>query len=115
MRTAVKEKPVKLEDVNFLLDRLRHYAYLWEEIGTALNFHPGALRNLRYRPQPTILLLKDILIQWCERPNKDHPEIPTMGMLRDALASDIVGLPDLGAQVYQQRFDLPSWQGKVRA
>ncbi len=113
MRATVRDRPVKLEDVNFLLERLRNYAYLWEEIGTALNFHPGALKNLRYSRQPATLLLKEVLVLWCERPTRDHPDIPTMEVLRDALASSLVGLPKIGPQLYQERFHLPSWQDKV--
>jgi len=107
---------VKLEDVNFLLDKLGKYAYLWEQLGTALNFHPGELNNIRYSPQaPTLKQrLKDVLVEWTQWPNGDHPKEPSMEMLRDALCSDLVGLVNVGTLLYKCRYDLPSRQRKVK-
>ena len=108
-------KRVRLEDVNFLLEKLGNYAYLWEEVGTSLNFHPGELNNLRYSPQHVTLQqrLKGLLVQWSQWPTRDHPREPTMEMLRDALGSQLVGLGNVGLRLYESRYSLPSWQKKV--
>lgn len=109
-------KRVRIEDVNYLMQKLNNYAYLWSELGTALDFHPGELDNIRYSPQAITLQqrLKELLSRWSQWPTQDHRRVPTMEMLRDALRSRLVGLGAVATQVYESRHELPSWQEKVK-
>ena len=88
------------KDVGFLMCYLCHHSYKWEAIGTALHFLPGELENIRHSPQVITPQqhLNAVLCQWVQWPTTAHPQTPTMGMLRDALLSDLVGL---GAVAYQ--------------
>ena len=105
-------------DVNFLLEKLNTYSYKWEDIGTALDFLPGELDNIKFSPQANTLQqrLRELLSRWAQWPTQDHPdEEPTMEKLRDALRSRLVGLGVLASEVYESRHRLPSRQISSRA
>ena len=92
--------------MNFLYGFLHQYAYKWREIGQALNFRHGELLNIIH--STTQQLLTELLNQWSQWPTADHPDIPTVERLRDALRSELVGLGAVANDVYTLRSYLPS-------
>ena len=106
---------MKTEDVNFLMARLSHYAHRWDNIGSALNFLPGELDNIRYSPQALNLQqrLRELLTQWSQWPTKDHPQPPTLEALCDALQGSLVNLGAVANDIYALKDQLPSCRIKV--
>ena len=98
------------KDVGFLMGHLYQHSYKWDVIGTALQFFPGELENIRHSPQVITpqQRLNAVLCQWIQWPTTAHSQIPTMEMLRDALRSDLVGLGAAANQLYDARDYLPS-------
>lgn len=86
---------VRSDDIHFLASQLCKYAsHKWEAIGLALGFMDGELKGLSHSyPRATAQeLLTKLLCQWSQWPTADHPDIPTIESLRDALRSDLVQL-----------------------
>ena len=96
------------KDVGFLMGQLYQYSYRWEDIGTALHFLPGELKNIRHNHQEVQQCFKEVFCQWVQWPTTAHSQTPTMEMLRDALRSDLVGLGAVANQLYDARNYLPS-------
>ena len=101
---------VRPADVSFLMTRLHRYAYMWRDIGTALNFQRAEMENIRHSfPTATTRdLLHELLSQWSQWPTAEHSQDPTMEGLRDALRSSLVGLGAPASELYEDRSNLPS-------
>ena len=106
---------VMSKDVGFLVEQLLQYAYKWKEIGEALRFHPGELKNIDHtHPKGTPQrLLTELLSQWSQWPTATHTTPPTMERLRDALRSNLVGLGAEANEIYDKKDSLPSRYGIV--
>ena len=101
--------------MNFLTQFLCNYAYMWEGIGTALNFQHGELQNIKHSspiasPQQHFNQLLDTWAQW---PNSSHHQVPTVKRLCDALRSNLVGLGAEANKLHERRYSLPSQLQKV--
>ena len=100
------------QDVSFLTQFLCNYAYMWEGIGTELNFQHGELQNIKQSspiasPQQHLNQLLDTWAQW---PNSS---LPTVKRLCDALRSNLVGLGVEANKLHERRYCLPSQLHKV--
>ena len=94
---------------------LYKYAYMWEEIGTALNFRYNELQSIKNSsriasPQQH---LNQLLDEWTQWPNSSHHEVPTLKSLCDALRSDALGLTAEANKLHERRYSLPSQLYKV--
>ena len=96
------------KDVGFLMGYLCPYSHKWGDIGTALHFLSGELKNIYRNHQEVQQCLKEVLCQWVQWPTAAHSQTPTIEMLRDALRSDLVGLGAVANQLYDARNELPS-------
>ena len=96
------------KDVVYLMGHLCQYSHKWGDIGTALHFLPGELKNIYRDHQEVQQCLKEVLCQWVQWPTTAHPQTPIMEILRDALRSDLVGLGAVANQLYAARNQLPS-------
>ena len=96
------------KDVGFLMGYLCQHSSEWGDIGTALHFLPGELKNIRHNHQEVQQCLKEVFCQWVQWPTTAHPQTPTIEMLRDALRSDLVGLGAVANKLYDARNYLPS-------
>ena len=98
------------EDVSFLMTRLHHYAYMWRDVGTALNFQHAEMENIRHSfPTATTRdLLHELLSQWSQWPTTEHSQDPTMERLCDALRSSLVELGAPASELFENRGNLPS-------
>ena len=99
---------MKDEDVSFLMNDLSQHSHQWENIGSALQFLPGELKNIGRNHQEVQHCLNEVLCQWVQWPTKAHSQTPTMEMLRDALRSNLVKLGAVANQLYDARNQLPS-------
>ena len=85
-------------------------SHKWKEIGLALNFLDGELKGIEHSfPRATTQqLLTELLSQWTQWPTAEHPDVPTMEVLCDALRSGLVGQGALANDIYELRYLLPS-------
>lgn len=95
--------------MSFLLDRLCNYAFKWDSIGSALNFLPAELENIRCNPHMTNLqqCLHALLTQWSHWPTTAHPHRATVEKLCGALRSNLVGLGDVANEIEEIKASLP--------
>ena len=96
------------KDVVYLMSYLCHHSHKWEDIGTALHFLPGELKNIYRDHREVQQCLKEVLCQWVQWPTTAHSQTPTMEMLRDALLSNLVGMGAVANKLYDARNQLPS-------
>ena len=97
-------------DVGFVIDRLHMHTNKWREIGLSLDFQHAELEGIRQSSPAatTQQLLSIVLSQWAQWPMADHPNVPTMEKLCDALRSGLVGLGALANDLYKLRTCIPS-------
>lgn len=102
------ETLVRSQDLYPLMEQLHQCASKWEEIGLALNFQHGELKNIIYfNPRANAQqLLIELLSQWTQWPTADHPQDPTMERLCYALRSGLVGLGAIANVLYEKRQNL---------
>ena len=90
------------EHIPELLEFLVEHAYKWEFIGTALKFKPQDLRNIKAnnnsRHDFVMCNLMSLLEEWIGKKYR-HTLPPTMGNLKRALNSQIVGLGALACEL----------------
>ena len=109
METVVAE-----EDVSFLLEKLSDYAYKWKDIGRALGFSHGEVKNINQglpKGDPSECFV-EILNKWSQWPTTRHEEKPTLERLCEALRTTAVGLGAAANDLYSGKNDLPSLQPK---
>ena len=94
--------PFGHEHIPELVEFLAKYAYKWELIGTALKFQPHDLSNIEAnnvsRRDFVMRNLISLLEEWIGKKYK-HTLPPTMGYLKRALNSQMVGLGALACEL----------------
>ena len=94
--------PFGPEHIHELVEFLANYAFKWELIGTALKFQPHDLSNIEAnnvsRRDFVMRNLISLLEEWIGKKYK-HTLPPTMGNLKRALNSQMVGLGALACEL----------------
>ena len=87
------------EDILRITEFLAKYAYKWRFLGTALKFQPQDLNNIQANNAAASDSVMCALIEeWIQQRHK-HTLPPTLGNLRAALNSTIVGLGSLSSEL----------------
>ena len=90
------------EDILRIAEFLAKYAYKWRFLGTALKFQPQDLNNIQANnaaaSDSVVCNLVALIEEWIQQRHK-HTLPPTLGNLRAALNSTIVGLGSLASEL----------------
>ena len=99
------ETPLSSGHISEITEFLASYAYKWQLIGTALNFHPQDLKNITAEntTAEVVYSLRELIGQWIEGRYK-HTKSATLGNLVLALNSNTVGLGTLAQKLQNQKF-----------
>ena len=102
-------------DISVLIELLIRYAYKWDLIGTALGFLPQDIRTIQYnnasKPDTADRNLLDMISRWVQMESR-HTKPPTVNNLKQALASQTVGLGALANHV-ESHFTLRNRELKI--
>ena len=82
-------------DTSFLFEKIDSECVLeWKSIGMALGFSSQELNSIPdHVPDPTPrFYYKELLDQWCQWPSENHPEIPSLERLSQALRATGFGV-----------------------
>ena len=90
------------EDITRITEFLAKFAYKWRFLGTALKFQPQDLNNIQANnaaaSDSVMCDLVALIEEWIQQRHK-HTLPPTLGNLRAALNSTIVGLGSLSSEL----------------
>ena len=102
-------------DISVLIELMIQYAYKWDLIGTALGFLPQDIRTIQYnnasKPDTADRNLLDMISRWVQMKSR-HTKPPTVNNLKQALASQTVGLGALANHV-ESSFTLRNRELKI--
>ena len=92
------------------MNHLRKCAYEWQEIGYSLNFQHFEVKEIKetFPNAGPRQLMRELMEKWCEWPNEDHPDHPTLDKLCGALRSGLVGFGALANTIESDRATLLS-------
>ena len=97
---------VEEKDITIIFNLIHIYSDKWQDIGLGLGFIQPELNCIQL--MPTLLhtapksYLKEMLAQWCQWPNDDHKQLPTIKALCKSLRSSSVGLGRLAGDVEKE-------------
>ena len=101
---------MKKGNIQSLMKHLRQCASKWKDVGYSLNFQGWEMDSIRDTfPRATPQeLMRELMEKWCEWPNDDHPNRPTLEKLCGALRSGTVGYGALANTIEGERDTLLS-------
>lgn len=86
-----------------LMTVLHNYSYKWYPFGLNLGFTPPELNTivctLTLLTGAPVSYLQELLSRWVQWPTTDHPLVPTLQAMCEALRSSLVGLGSLADKV----------------